>query len=430
MTRKVIVVGAGLAGLAAAQLLQRRGLQVSVLEREPRVGGRVYSQAFHGRTIECGAQFPSTGYRYVPALLDEAGLLAVLCPPWAAFEREGCWHRVHQNRPISLWSGGLLRASEFARMGWGVATTLRRSDVSEPASYASYAAVDSEDAKDWCTRVLGSAAAEMVFEPSVHGFYFHPLAGCSRALLQALLSFRNSQALAVPFGWDALPRSMAASLTVHTGSRVSAVIPRPGGVTVRVNDECLEADAAVIATPAPIGRDILHAPTVQEQALLSTCYAAAIHVALGFAQGWHPPEELRGVHGCLLGPDSPVAAMVVEQSRLPCPAPEVLTLMMGDAAARRLQVHSDSDVLLEVLAWLGARWPGIPGAVLSHRLHRWALAEPLSPPGRARAVQHYRSTFPRGRRVVVCGDGTALPWTDGAVESGLWAASRLLEEVS
>ena len=96
MKKKVIVVGAGMAGLAAAQVLHRRGLDVSVLECESRVGGRVHIQAFHGRTIECGAQFPSTGYRHIPALLAEAGLSSVPCSPWAAFEREGCWHRVHR----------------------------------------------------------------------------------------------------------------------------------------------------------------------------------------------------------------------------------------------------------------------------------------------------------------------------------------------
>jgi len=38
---KVIVIGAGIAGLAAAQQLQQFGLEVIVLEARDRVGGRI-----------------------------------------------------------------------------------------------------------------------------------------------------------------------------------------------------------------------------------------------------------------------------------------------------------------------------------------------------------------------------------------------------
>ncbi|MBD2502515.1 FAD-dependent oxidoreductase [Anabaena azotica] len=55
---KVIVVGAGFAGLAAAYELANKGVQVTVLEARERIGGRVHSREdiAEGRIIEAGAE--------------------------------------------------------------------------------------------------------------------------------------------------------------------------------------------------------------------------------------------------------------------------------------------------------------------------------------------------------------------------------------
>jgi monoamine oxidase len=46
-----IVVGAGLAGLAAARVLARAGQSVTVLEARDRVGGRVRNHVFDDGTV-------------------------------------------------------------------------------------------------------------------------------------------------------------------------------------------------------------------------------------------------------------------------------------------------------------------------------------------------------------------------------------------
>lgn len=68
----VIVLGAGIAGLAAARSLAERGVRVLVLEARDRVGGRVHSlQTEHG-VVELGAEFVHGKDPHLWALIEEA----------------------------------------------------------------------------------------------------------------------------------------------------------------------------------------------------------------------------------------------------------------------------------------------------------------------------------------------------------------------
>ncbi|MFW2475162.1 FAD-dependent oxidoreductase, partial [Burkholderia pseudomallei] len=120
----VLVVGAGIAGLAAAWQLKRGGCDVTVVEAAERAGGRIRSAPFHGHVIECGAQFPSSGYRHLMPLFGEAGLDAQLVKtsPWAAFEHRGRLFRVHARRPWTIpASGCALRATITCRLAYSCA---------------------------------------------------------------------------------------------------------------------------------------------------------------------------------------------------------------------------------------------------------------------------------------------------------------------
>ena len=53
----VVIIGAGPGGLAAAMLLARAGLRVTVLERQPRVGGRTTTLEANGFRFDLGPTF-------------------------------------------------------------------------------------------------------------------------------------------------------------------------------------------------------------------------------------------------------------------------------------------------------------------------------------------------------------------------------------
>jgi len=79
-TRKtdVIIVGAGVSGLAAARALRERGVRVEVLEARDRIGGRIFTHRDPRASvpIELGAEFVHGSAPEVMSIVREAGLLA------------------------------------------------------------------------------------------------------------------------------------------------------------------------------------------------------------------------------------------------------------------------------------------------------------------------------------------------------------------
>jgi len=82
MDADVVVLGAGMAGLAAARALAERNLRVIILEAQQRIGGRILSQPVEGGGVaELGAEFVHGHPPELWALIEEAGVQTV--------EREG-----------------------------------------------------------------------------------------------------------------------------------------------------------------------------------------------------------------------------------------------------------------------------------------------------------------------------------------------------
>lgn len=74
MSKSVVVVGAGLAGLTCAIYLQRNGLQVTLLESSDRVGGRVKTDLVNGFRFDHGFQVINPNYPEIKRLSALAGL--------------------------------------------------------------------------------------------------------------------------------------------------------------------------------------------------------------------------------------------------------------------------------------------------------------------------------------------------------------------
>lgn len=121
---KVIVVGAGIAGLAAAWELTRAGADVVVLESERRAGGVIVTDRVDGFIVEGGPDGFLAGEPELPALAQELGI--------------GDRIVNQQARGTALWNGRALAPLDEGRAAALLGIEATKSDVA--AGFRSFAA--------------------------------------------------------------------------------------------------------------------------------------------------------------------------------------------------------------------------------------------------------------------------------------------------
>lgn len=122
---EVLILGAGVAGLAAARALAERGVRVLILEARDRVGGRIHTLQTEEGIVELGAEFVHGRAPELWALIEEAGAKTA--------ERDGSMLR-------ESWDGELC---EDERMeGGGLFDPLEQlADLQEDMSFADWLAM-------------------------------------------------------------------------------------------------------------------------------------------------------------------------------------------------------------------------------------------------------------------------------------------------
>ncbi len=106
---KVVVIGAGIAGLTAAYRLAQKGLAVQVYEAKPRVGGRILTAIVDGHIAELGAQNILDGApaENIIGLIQELGL--------TLNHGKICLNPYYVNKDKLVWLPQLLSNKKFSQ---------------------------------------------------------------------------------------------------------------------------------------------------------------------------------------------------------------------------------------------------------------------------------------------------------------------------
>jgi monoamine oxidase len=251
---RVIVIGAGFAGLAAALELASRGRDVLVLEARDRVGGRVWSARVGGEVVERGGEFVLEGYDVLRELAARYGL---------PFADTGMSYYVREPRGVPVDTETVQAAGRaVARAAAGCAT------AEEAVATAGLPADVAEAVR---ARIeISSALAIGDLRPEVlhHAAAFEPLPSHRIA--------GGNQSLA-----DAMARELGDR--VRLGAPVSAVETTGEGVRVRGPGGDVEGERAIVTVPPPVLRELpVEMPAVQREALGRVAFgqASKLHVPL------------------------------------------------------------------------------------------------------------------------------------------------------
>jgi len=250
----VVVVGAGLAGLAAARHLTAHGVEVTVLEASDGVGGRVRTDVVDGFRFDRGFQLYNPAYPEGARVLDHGALdlRPFIAGARIVISRSGRRQvdRVADPRREPSW----LMPSLLARIGSPVSTArFGAYAVSRAVRSVESLSRDPDVTTEEALRRAGvdRSLMERVLRPFLSGVFLDSELTTSRRFLDVVLkSFVRGTPGVPALGMVRIPEQLAAGLDIRLGHRVASASARTvSGWTVNVvGGDAHRAEAVIIAT--------------------------------------------------------------------------------------------------------------------------------------------------------------------------------------
>ena len=408
MDADVVVVGAGMAGLACARTLQGAGRHVVVLESSDGPGGRVRSDVVDGFILDRGFQILLTGYPELVRWFDLDDL------------------DLRRFRPgATIWIGDRFTSvGDPLRDPSSILTTVISpvgSIVDKARLLRLIASVRRGSPRDLLRRPDRSTAAELdelgfsdrfierFFEPLFAGVQLDPELEVSSRRFEIILRMLATGDAAVPAaGMGSLSARLAAGLDAGTIRTGAAVVRIEGTRAILADGTAIEGRSVVVATSAPVASALVGTPDPGSSPV----------AAVWFDTTEAPIDDRRIIlDGARSGPVRNLASMsAVAPDYAPKGRSCAVAAIPGPYA---LADGLDYDVRRQLSTWLpeSASWTILRTDVIPHGQPR--QLPPLEPSQSVR--------LDNGR--YVCGDHRDTASIQGALHSGRRTAAAVLSDL-
>ncbi|WP_444948530.1 FAD-dependent oxidoreductase [Micromonospora ureilytica] len=403
----VVIVGGGLAGLAAARRLHRAGVPWRLVEAEGRLGGRVATDVVDGHLIDRGFQVLNTAYPRLGTLLDTDQLdLGYFTSGVLVRKGDKLLRLVNPLREPTggpgtalAGVGSLLDRLRFAALATGCATlpASRLLDAPETSTETALRRAG-----------LSDAIIEELLRPFLSGVLIErELSTSSHVLAMVLRSFARGRIGLPADGMAALPRAIAAPLPADLLDLDTPVAEvTPGRVRTQAGD--IRCRAVVVAVDPPAAAALLPALATVRMHSYTTYYHSASEPPL--------TEPILLVDG---DRRELVANTVVLSNAAPTYAPAgrhlIATSVVGPTAPPEPTIRAE---LTRLYGRSTADWTHLTTVAVPRAL-------PAAPPPQGRL----RKPVALGEGLFVAGDHRDSPSIQGALTSGWRAAGAVLDEL-
>jgi oxygen-dependent protoporphyrinogen oxidase len=448
----VVIIGGGIAGLAAAFYLRDEPVKVTVLEGSPRVGGKLSASDVAGVAMDEGAEALLARRPEGIELITATGLGDALVPAGvtsSAIYTRGAMRAL----PRRQFMGVPADIDELAATGVvsepGVARARNEAPVAEPAR-------DDESVTAYVGRRLGAEVVDRLVDPLLGGVYagrsedlsfaatLGPLAAVAAkypTLTEAVSSLLPPSPAAsgdpaaskpaplfvsLTTGLGALPDALvkASGADVRTSAMVRELARTPTGWRLTIGSaadpQYLDADAVIIAAPAvPASRLLSGTDPVASAALGEIPYASMAIVTLAFRAQDFPAQDsqARARSGYLVPAVDGRAVKAATFSTVKWPhlaaqAPvHVVRCSLGRIGDVAVLQRDDKD-LADLAEAEVSEVIGITARSIAQRVTRWGGALPQYNVGHLDRVARIRQAVARHPGLAVAGaayDGVGIP---------------------
>lgn len=443
--KKVIVVGAGLAGLSAAWTLRKHGIETVLLEATEKAGGRIAGEDFEGFRIDSGADFFCDSYDYTFNVCEELGLSLIRSHMNLGWFRDGKWIL---STPINsfgnairiwewFWKVGILSPG-FLKLVWSLR---REQNYHNFSSQSRIADVDRDTEEENFDNFLTELGISDNLRMNITGMLEMTMGHIELSNRHYMMSY-IAEMLLKP-GKLFVPKKGAGELgnalanvcgdSIRLSTPVRTIVIQNGIATGVITDGgLLEADAVICAVPGTkVSNLIPDLPATIHSALTKVTYSSGCRVVIGLDR----PPLPSGWHGALY-PEDETPLLLDRSINLPDCVPEgksTLDLLVGRDAAKELFPLDDEEIKHRLLA--AARRNPPPGPKLPKdsegiftRIYRWEEAVCMGPPGMFKAMSETREQLKQViRNLQLVGDYMRVPSVNGALTSGIESANEVVE---